>query len=215
MRVLQQERDVERQHRREGLELAAGSVALEVERRLADIEEQLARGSGIRLTTGGLEAPKGSALLYGPVEVSAGEVPADFAPAEALEFQRRDFAGAAAAYRPLAQSAKPAIRAAALSRLGRVLRKAGDRAAALDAYDRLLQLGPVPVGEQPAALLARQARCQVFQEAGDAAALHREAADLAAALYAGGWRIERSTFELYRDLVQGWGAPPPPADALA
>jgi hypothetical protein len=47
MRTLQQDRELERQRRRERLEAAAARAALEVGRRLQDIEQQLARGSGI------------------------------------------------------------------------------------------------------------------------------------------------------------------------
>jgi signal transduction histidine kinase len=215
-RILQQDRDVERQRRRESLEVAAGRLALAIDGRLSDIEEQLARGSGIRLTANGLEAPRGSALLYGPANIPVEAVTAAvFASADALEFQRQDLAAAAAAYRALAESPKPAIRAAALNRLGRVLRKAGDAPEALQAYARLLELGAVPVEGQPAALLARQARCRVYEQAADAAALRKEAADLAAGLSSSGWRIDRPTFELYRDMLQQWGAPPPPSVAVA
>ena len=215
-RILQQERDVERQRQRENLEVAAGRLALAIDGRLSDIEEQLTHGSGIRLTTDGPEAQLGSTLLYGPTNPPSETLPADlFANAETLEFQRRDFTLAAAAYRALAESPKPAIRAAALNRLGRVLRKAGGATEALYAYARLLELGTVPVEGQPAALLARQARCRIYEQAADTAALRNEAAGLASDLYAGGWRIDRPTFELYRDMLHGWGTPPPPFEAVA
>ena len=124
-RILQQERDVERQRHRESLEVAAGRLALAIDSRLSDIEEQLAHGSGIRLTAESLEASRGPALLYGPGEIPVDAVSATvFANADALEFQRQDLAAAAAAYRALAESPKPVVRAAALNRLGRVLRKA-------------------------------------------------------------------------------------------
>ena len=214
-RILQQEQAIQRQHRRESLEVAAGRLALAIDSRLSDIEEQLAVGSGIRLIADGLDAPRGSALLYRPVEMPVEPVPpAVFANADALEFQRQEFSAAAGAYRALAESPKPAIRAAALIRLGRVLRKAGDTTGALQVYSGLLDLGPVPVEGQPAALLARQARCRVFEQ-GAASALRKEAADLASDLYSGAWRIDRPTFELYRDMLQQWGAPPPPSAAVA
>ena len=53
------------------------------------------------------------------------------ADADGLEFQRRDLKGAAAAYRKLAESKEPAVRAAALNRLGRVLRKREGKRAVL------------------------------------------------------------------------------------
>lgn len=216
VRVLRQEQAVERQRRRENLEVAAGRLALAIDGRLRDIEEQLARGSGIRLTADGLELPFGATMLYGPADLAPEPVPAaSFASAEALEFERQDLAGAAAAYRALAKSRQPAIRAAAFNRLGRVLRKAGDTAGALRSYDRLVELGAAPVEDQPAALLARQARCRVYERAGATAALRKEAGALAATLYSGGWRIDRQTFELYRDMLGQWGAPAPPAAPVA
>jgi hypothetical protein len=223
-RILQQEQAVERQHRRESLEVAAGRLALAIDSRLSDIEEQLTHGSGVRLTPEGLEAPRSAALLYQPVEIPVEAVsPAVFASADDLEFQRQEFSAAADADRSLAESPKPTIRGAALIRLGRVLRKAGDTAGALQAYSRLLDLGAVPVEGQPAALLARQARCSVFEPRGSAfkqgaaaaEALRKEASNLASELYSGGWRIDRPTFELYRDMLQKWAALLPPAAAIA
>lgn len=213
LRILRQDGEVERQRRRENVEIAAGRLSLAIDRRLTDIEEQLGRGSGIRLTPTG---PDGPGLLYVMEQAPQAPIPASvFADAEALEFRSGDARAAATAYGRVAQSAAPGNRAAALNRLGRVLRKAGDPAGALAAYARLQQLGTVMVEGEPAALLARQARCRVFESTGDAAALRREAADLATALYSGDWRIDQATFELYRDIVQKWGAPPPPAEAVA
>ncbi len=217
LRILGQDRDLERQRVRENLEFAAGRLALAMERRLGDIEEQLAQGSGLRLTSAGLDPAQGPGILYQP-EVSPGgaEAPAPaLSEADALEHQRQDLAGAAAAWRRMAQSPTPAARAAALIGLGRVLRKQGDRPAALEAYSRLRQLGSVPVAGQPAELIARQARCRVFEEAGNAEDLRKEVADLARVLYSGAWRIDRPTFELYRDLIRRRAGPPPPAGAVA
>ena len=39
VRILQQDRDVERQRRREALEVSAGRLVLQVERRLQEIED--------------------------------------------------------------------------------------------------------------------------------------------------------------------------------
>jgi signal transduction histidine kinase len=210
-RILQQEREMEQQRRRESLEIAAGRLALDIDRRLTDIEEQLARGGGIRLMADG---PEGQELLYVPHEPAPVDVSAHFAEADTLEFRQGDLAGAAASCRRLAESKEPAVRAAALNRLGRVLRKAGNRAAAFDAYSRLLDLGTVPVEGQPAVLLARQARTRVLEETADTQALRHERIDLAAALYSGGWRLDKPTFDLYRDLVRQWGGPSPPQTSI-
>ena len=193
VRIIQQDRDVERQRRREALEVAAGRLALDIERRLQDIEDQLAKGGGLALE------PR--------TEPEA--APSLFAEAEAAEFQRRDPDAAAAAYRKLAESPKAAVRAAALVRLGRVFRQRGDRTAALQAYSRLEQLGSVTVGGQPADLLAWQGRCHVLEEARDAEGLRAEALRLAQALDSGRWPIDRATFDFYRELVRKWGAAAP------
>ena len=91
-------------------------------------------------------------------------------------------ARAATAFRTLARSPDARLRAAALLGLGRVLRKAGDHAGALRAYDALDALGPVMVAGQPASLVAKQARGGVFEETGDRIQLGQEAVRLSDAL---------------------------------
>jgi signal transduction histidine kinase len=199
VRIIQQDRDVERQRRREALEVAAGRLALQIERRLQDIEDRLGRGEGIAL----------AALFQEEPSVSL------FAEAEAAEFQRRDLNGAARLYRGLAKSSKPPVRAAALVRLGRVLRQLGDRAGALQVYSNLERLGAVTVGGQPAGLVGWQGRCRVLEEAGDVEELRTEAIRLAQALDSGRWAIDRAMFDIYREMVQTWGARPPFHDAIA
>jgi signal transduction histidine kinase len=214
VRLLAQERDVERQRRREGLELAAGRLAIEIDRRLRDIEEGLARGEGIRLLPTGLASNSGPPILYQPVSPPEPVSPSGLAAAEAAEFQRRDLEGVTAAYRRLAASRDPAQRAAALVGLGRVLRQRGARTGALRAYSDLEALGTTLVGGQPAGLVARQGRCKVFEEAGDREGLQRAAEDLGRALETGGWPIDRATFDLYRDLLGRWGARAPAAQLI-
>ncbi|MCC6395215.1 MAG: GHKL domain-containing protein [Bryobacterales bacterium] len=199
VRIIQQDRDVERQRRREALEVSAGRLALEIERKLQQIEDQLGKGKGIAL------AP-----------VSDEEAPDSlFTETEAVEFRRRDLNAAAAAYRGLAESSKPPVRAAALVRLGRVLRQLGDRPGALKVYSNLEQLGSATVGGLPADLVGWQGRCRVLVEARDVEGLRTEAVKLAQALDSGRWPADRATFDLYRVMVQGWGAPPPSRDAIA
>lgn len=199
VRIVQQDRDVERQRRREALEVSAGRLALEIERKLQGIEDELGKGGGVVLAPVSDEQAPGSL----------------FTEAEAAEYQRRDLRAAAAAYRGLAKSPKPPVRAAALVRLGRVLRQLGDRAGALQAYSNLEQAGSVGVGGQPADLVGRQGRCRVLEEARDVEGLRTEAIKLAQALDSSRWPIDRVTFDLYREMVQGWGAPPPSDDIIA
>jgi hypothetical protein len=112
VRVIQQDHDLERQRGKEHLEFATGQLALAIERRLEEIEEPLAQGHGIRLTVSGLDAPRGSALLYQP-DLPQPEEPYVFAEAETLEYERQDLAAAVREFRRLAESGDPAIRAAA------------------------------------------------------------------------------------------------------
>lgn len=215
-RTLQQDRELERQRRREGLEVAAGRVALEIERHLQAIEERLAAGNGIRLTSGGVESSEELPILFQPLEI--GSTPASpssvLVSAEVAEFQRRDDAAAADLYRKVSQRREPEVRAAALPGLARVLRRRGDYDGALEAYDSLVALGNVRVAGQPAALAGRQGRCKLYEERRDTRSLKGATSDLAAALYSGRWRIDRSTFMLYRDMLEHWGTAPPPADLL-
>ncbi|MBL8294249.1 MAG: hypothetical protein JNN08_20560 [Bryobacterales bacterium] len=199
MRIIHQDRDLERQRRREALEVAGGRVALEMERRFQEIEGELARSGGIALSGVADEEPPGAL----------------FAAGEEAEFQSRDLHAAASLYRALARSEKPAVRAAALLRLGRVLRQLGDRAGALQAYASLQQLGAATVGGQPAGLLGWQGRCRVLEESRDAEGLRTEALQLAQSLDSGRWPVDRATFDVYREMVQGWGARPPSPEAIA
>ena len=105
-------------------------------------------------------------LLYYPVVPPGREPDATvFARGESYEFRDRNFAAAARVYRRLASSADSSVRAAALLRLARTERKAGDSEAALQAFEDLATLGSTPVGSLPAELVARGARLDVLQAA--------------------------------------------------
>jgi two-component system, OmpR family, phosphate regulon sensor histidine kinase PhoR len=216
VRLLQQDRELDRQRQRERLEVAAGRVALEIDRRLQDLEAELVAGHGIRLHESGIEAVADGPILFQPADGPAAQPsPAEIAPIEVEEFQRRNLTGAEAAYRRFSTSGAIDARAAALVGLGRVLRAQRQFDGARRAYDDLARLGPVIVAGQPADLVARQGRARTFESGRDSAALDDEVDELARVLYAGRWPIDRSTFELYRDLVVQWGGPQPPAVDVA
>src|SRR5712691_6554374 len=99
VRILGQDRDVERQRQRENLEVAAGRLAIDIDRRLDDIEDQLAHGSGVSLSA---EGPNGAGLLYSTGDARGEDVAAAFAKADLLEFQQRDYGAAAVELRKLA-----------------------------------------------------------------------------------------------------------------
>ena len=201
-RVLQQDRAGERQRRAENLKLAAGQLALVVESKLAEVENQLTAGEGIRFSEEGL----GPGVLYQPQPPQPGRLPATlFQEAETMEFQRRDLSGAAETYRRLAESPDPTIRAEALVRLGRVLRTLNNQSGALRVYEKLQRLGSVPVGGQPAEMVARQVRYRLSEKPSD-----RD--DFQRALYSGTTSMDRAGFEFYRDMLREWGGPAPPPD---
>ncbi len=181
-RLLEQERALERQRAHESLQNVADRIGATLARQLTEVEGRLSSlavaperpiesaatelGSHsddalvVVMSPGGIDGYPAGRLLYYPFLPSAPEPPAQtFAQAAALEFRRRDPAGAAAAYRKLARSLEPAVRAAALLGVARNLRKARDLNGALAVYGDLARLGPVPVSGLPADLLARQERC--------------------------------------------------------
>lgn len=208
--ILRQDRAADSQRQREALGVAAGRLALDIERRLQDVEEQLARGEGVPLAAAGPISTAERPLLY-RAAVDPPVLPDSplLVVAEAHEFRSRDFGRAATAFRALAQSADTRLRAAALLGLGRVLRKTGDHGGALRAYAELDALGHVMVAGQPASLVARQGRGRIFEETGDRVKLGQEAAALSQALARGDWPIDRPTFEVYQELVRRWGGPDP------
>jgi signal transduction histidine kinase len=215
MRTLQQDRELQGQRQRERLEVAAGRLALEIERRLQGIEEQVADGAGVHFLPTGIESNATFNVLFQPTETPAPSVWAPLADAEAEEFQRRNLPAAEAEYRRLALTSPPAVRASALVGLGRVRRLQKDYQGALDAYADLERLGTVLVAGQPAGLVARQGRCKTLEAAGDRERLRVEVSSLARALESGDWPIDRAIFDLYRDLVEQWGGTPPSSEAIA
>jgi signal transduction histidine kinase len=215
VRTLQQERDIERQRHRERLEVAAGRLALDLDRQLQAIERDLSVGRSVHLTVAGIEGGA-TPILFQPIAPESPSISGeDLSRAEAAEFQRHDLTTAAETYRQLVAATNPNVRAAALAALARILRQTGDRAGALDAYSRLAQLGTVRIADQPAGLVGRQGRCKVFDESSETASLRREASELAHVLYVGGWPIDRATFDLYVDLLQRWGVERPPRDLVS
>ena len=121
-----------------------------------------------------------------------------FGPGEALEFGRRDLAGALLVFDWLARSANPQVRAGALLRSARVSAQLHRPDRALRAYGELAALGAAPVEELPAGLLARYGRCVLLRDLGRTGDLGREAAALERELDEGRWRLSRPEYEFYR-----------------
>lgn len=231
-RVLEQERALEGQRIQERLDHAAELASAALLRSVAQIEDQLNRlvllpepqlaaaASQASETAAPHDAlllvfdpqsvtsyPRGR-LLYQPFDPPAPpakDAPvAAFAQAEAAEFQQKDYHRAMAALRELARAEEPTIRAGALLRLARNLRKAGQTDAALATYDELARLGATPIEGLPAGLLARQARCVMLSELNERARLQQEAVMLYRELQQGGWPLTRAAYRFYAAEVSGW-----------
>ena len=216
MRVVQQDRDAERQRQNDSLQVTARRLSLDMAAWLQDLDARVLRGEGLAFRVTGPESTRELSLLYRAsfFITDAVRTPALTA-AEALEYRNQDLTAAADAYRRAARSTSGTARAAALLGLGGVLAKHGDLEAALTAYRDLEGLGDIQVAGQPAVLVAMNARCRALSQAGQSARLRAAAAGFARILYAGGWKIDRPTFENYQDDLRRWGAPEPPVGAVA
>ena len=230
-RSLQQDRALALQQVQERREQAADLIVAGVEQSLAASEQMLRDPSAMQalatpegavavvLTQDHVEAFPRNRLLYYPIPPAGHEAPAAlFASAEDLEFRRADYPGAAAALRNLAQSPDPVVRAAALIRLARNLRKSGQITGALDAYAQAAGVRDATVSGVPAGLLARWARCDLLAQEHRSAELHAEAAALDSDLLQARWQIGRAAYEFHSEEVRRWlggdAAAKPPAPGL-
>jgi signal transduction histidine kinase len=230
--VLEQDRSLERQRVQERLDLAADHVAASLERNFSDLDNHLnflpgpaakepPEGVVVLLATERAVNvyPSGRVLFYPAAAVSDEPPAATFAEGEKLEFQRNDPTKAAEFFRPLARSPDPRVRAGALLRLGRNLRKAGRNEEALEAYGELAQLGPVRVTGLPAELMAREARSSVLEALGKRDALRQEASLMYSALATGRWTLLRAVWEFHVEEARRWSGAGPlterEQDALA
>ena len=229
-RVLEQDRALETQRERERLDNAASLVTRELDRGLTAWEAMLAAAASgqavtlppdavfLLITRDGVVQHQGVPLPYYPqVPAAAGASATAFAAAEADEFRTQNLSAAIAGYRALADSHDKSIRAAALMRLARGLRKQARRSEALAAYANLAALGDVAVAGSPAELVARRERIALFNAGGDATAAAGERTLLSSALSDGRFRIDRPTFDYFHEFasVPGTTPPPPPSAALA
>jgi signal transduction histidine kinase len=204
-RVLYQEQVVETQRAQERLEQAAGRIAATARGALAETGERVGAWlispppdgepvEGLLLIVGDnrLTALPPSRLLFRPFPSAEPEAPPEtFSEGEALEFQQADPGKAIEWYRRrLAESKNAAVRAGALLRLARVLRKAGRTEEARAAYAQLAGVAGAWVAGVPAELVARHALCELSGRTEDAPALQ---ADLRRAR----WPLTRGQFEFY------------------
>lgn len=221
-KFVKQDRALEGQRMQERLELAADHMAAALQQSLADVENYLSFVPSpdakeppdgvmvLQVTKRTVNAYPPGCLLYYPVIPDGEEPPAaTFAAGETLEYQRNNPAKAAEVFRKLARSSDPGVRAGALLRLGRTLRKTGRHEEALQAYDELAQLGRTPVLGLPAELMAREARGTALEAIGKREELRKEASLLHSALWSGRWSLLRPAWEFHVEEAQRWSGASP------
>ncbi len=221
-RILEQDRVLERQRLQDRLERTADAVSAALARRLSDIEERLPTlwnnppsplpDDAVLVSFGSaaVDARPADRLSYWPVVPPPVEPPRIlWAAGEAFEFRDANPPRAILAFEALARSTDPAVRAGALARLARNLRKLHRHDEALTAYADLAELATATVDGTPADLLAREARCVVLEAMGRRDELAREARSLDADLSAGRWKLDAVSYEFHVHEVQRWlgGAP--------
>jgi len=218
-RLFEQDRALENERVRERLESASVLICREMDRTLANWERILdgyLKGAAVSAPPGavvaafdraGISRHLGPPLLF--QSVASPDPPSDiFAAAEAMEFRQKDYKKASVLYRDLAQSPDRLVRAGALMRLARCLRGEHRASEALPVYAKLAELGDTPVAGAPAALLAHHERIVLYQALGDDQNRERETESLAAALQSGSFRIDRETYEFYRESLPGQAVSP-------
>ena len=203
-RVLYQEQVVETQRAQERLEQAADRITATARGVLAETGERVGNwpisppadgkpddGLVLILNGNNVSARPAERLLYRPFPTPEPEAPpASFSQGEALEFQQNDPAKAIEWYRRLTENKDDAVRAGALLRLARVLRKSGRSPEARDVYTQLAAIGGAAVAGVPADLVARHELCELSGRIADALALQSD-------LLRARWQLTRGQFAFY------------------
>ena len=210
-RLIEQHRMVEAQRSRERLEQAADRITAIVRGTIAESSDRL--GAGLvspgdllfTLSPTSLDAtPPGRLLSYPFPPPDPEPHPDVFAEAELFEFPESQPEEALRAFERFANSTDISLRAGALLRIARVLRKLGRREESITAYRKLAAIDANIAGV-PAALVARHAVCELSQSP-------REAMELRNDLSSGRWRLTRGQFEFYwseAGRMAGTAEPPP------
>ena len=156
-----------------------------------------------------IEAVPRERIPYYPVAQSLKEMPSEpFQELESNEFRAPiHLDNALAMSRKLAASNDAAVRAGALLREARILRKMGRTNEALDVLSNLSRIASISINHEPADLLARRTRCAILEQKSRMKDLHTEAAALAADLHAGKWQLDVSTFLHIDEKLDTWVGP--------
>jgi len=212
-RLLEQDRALERQQVQQRVSRGADVVVATLKRAVEESERTLATESEsspddavvVRFHENSIDIVPRRAVAYLPIVPALPEArPNVFAEGEALEMRAGEYAAAAAVFRRLTTSSDRSVRAGALLRLGRTLRKSGrfDEAAAI--YAHLSDMDDVAVGGVPASLAAAYARCRLFEEQRRTAALESEAEAFERSLQSGRWTLAAPVYALYASDVSKW-----------
>ncbi len=212
-RLIAQDRALETQQIAQRLERAADLAVTGLQRAISESTQDLFGGSGpwpegvVAVTRRGeqLEVLPPGRVAYLPVVPPLDEAPAStFARGDTLEFRQQAYEAAHAEFRRLSMSADRPTRAGALLRLGRSLRRQGRTDEALAVYARMKELDDVAIEGVPAGLVARYARCRVFDEDERREELRSEAREIRSALDAGVWRLTGPVYALYAADAAKW-----------
>ena len=162
-RLLEQDRELSLSQLSERREQAADLAVSELERVVALTEQALGNPQtlrsaassdtevvGVTFGTDRVEAFPNGRLTFYPRTEAGIEAPAErFAEGEQFELRQQALPEAIQVYRGLARSPNPALRAGALIRMARTLRKTGDSEKALALYAEVGQLSGIAVGGVP------------------------------------------------------------------
>lgn len=208
--LVDQDRQLAAQREAERRELAAGRVISAMDQMLAAEESNLGieappqPGAVRALVSSTLRVFPADAIAYAPSLPALPEAPpGTFDRAEEAEFRRGDSSQSVEILAGLADSPNPSIRAGALLRLARNLRKLGKTEDMLRAYQQMTLITNAGVEGIPADLAARRARAIVLAELGRPSELEA----LKSEVKRGRWQLDRATYILYAD------QPPPPSRA--
>jgi signal transduction histidine kinase len=219
-RLLDQDRQLESQRTRERLEQAADRTAAALASSIEGLDAWLPLTADANMKspppglvlllkneTGTAVWPAGSLAYLPPPSPRQEKDFADaFAAGEHLEFQEHDFAGAADRFRLLAGSRDAAVRAGALLRLGRNLRKLNRYGETLGVYTQLAALKNASIEGVPAELMALDARCSVLEVMGRRSELQQQALLIDAGLRTARWGLTGGAWEFYRSETSRWAA---------
>jgi len=217
LRLLDQDRALIRQRQVELLDRAADQAVRVLERdlsgRIQRLESESCRTDVVSrgavcvvFEPDRIESyPAGSIPFY-PAAQQLREVSAEpFQQLETYEFRNPiDLEKALDISSQLAGSRDEAMRAGALLREARILRKMGRTNDALQAFEKLSRIESVSINGEPAELVARRGRCGMFEAESRVEDLRREATLLEGDLHAGKWQLDKETFQHVEERIHAW-----------